>query len=160
MYNWGIRSFLEAKRVKPYEGIKLFLEREKVDFNYKKYDKVNVYIQNNWNKFSTFIDQALKNKELKGTPIKLNTYFDEKRERDEIVRNEFKDANLSPEEEKVFRHIKKNYGPDKVQSFLAKKGLGTIPKDRSYVSKTLQHMPNVKQLTNNSWLGEFLESIK
>jgi sulfur relay (sulfurtransferase) DsrC/TusE family protein len=160
MYNWGIISFLQDKSVNTRKGIQAFILKEGVDFNPNHYDKVNNYIQKNWNKFSTFIDKAIKSGELKGTPVKLNTHFDEKRERDEIVRNEFKYANLSPEEEKVLRHIRKNYGPDKVQSFLAKRGISTMPKDKSYTSKTLQHMPNVKQLTNNGWLEEFLESIK
>jgi len=158
MYNIGLQRFLQAKSLKSKETIDKFLIHCNItEFNSKNHNRVNNYIENNWNKFANFCDKGIKSGELKGVAVKLNTYFDEQYERNLIVQNEYEEVNLTIEEEKVLKYIKKE-GIGKVHSFLMKNGIQPCGKNYDLTSKTLQWLPNIRLMTPHL-LNEFLNSI-
>lgn len=57
MYNYGLTSFIQAKKLKSKECIDGFLKEDGITtFNYKNYKQVNEYIQHNWERFCSFVE--------------------------------------------------------------------------------------------------------
>ena len=151
MYNYGLVKFLQAKKLKSNECINAFLTAEGItDFQAKHHHRVNDYIENNWTKFASFVDRGIKDGTLHGKPVKLNTYYDEMEEYNNIVKNEFKEANLNQQQQELFDYIRRK-GVGKLMSFLMKKEVVPTRKDLSFKSKTLRWMPLVNQAIENGF---------
>lgn len=158
MYNYGITSFLQAKSVEAKQAIVKFLEEENVTaFTHKNHNRVNEYVQANWIKFSSFIDKSIKSGKIKGNAVKLNTYFDEKRERDLKVKSEFQGVHLSNEERRILSLPSYHFGI--IQSVLAKNGIEAPKKDQSFTSKRLQKLPYILLLRENNLVGNVILKI-
>lgn len=152
MYDYGIRTFCDRKDVSINDAVAKYLQyRNVTDFKPKQHEKVNNYINNNWNNFANFIDKSLKSGTIKGKPCKLNTYFGERREYNIKVSDEFAKEKITDLENKILGRIKKEYGAGFLQSFLMKKDIQPLSKDRSYFSKTLQWLPLVRQSIENGF---------
>jgi len=145
MYNYGLTKFLQAKNLKSNQAINAFLKSEGCDFTAKNHNRVNNYLQSNWNKWATFVDKGLKDGTLSGTSKKLNHYFDEEKERRERVNKEFKEIDLTPEQMKVFDFMKE-HGVGKIQSILMKSGFSAPGKNYEYESRKLQWLPLVNKV--------------
>lgn len=161
MYNRGIVSFLQAKKVsKIADAINQFLQSEEIkNFTAKNHFQANNYIQQNWTKFSTFIDSSIKSGKIAGKAVKLNHYYDEERVRKETIKSEFEKANLSWEERLLLNYIKEN-GPGKIQLFLQRCNVTGLGKDTSYISKKLQWLPLVKKAIEAGYsiqIDEFID---
>jgi hypothetical protein len=139
MINHGITTFLFLKKVDKAKGIKAFLEAQGSQIKFSNHPALNDYIQSNWSKFASFIDTNIKNGTLKGEAIKLNTHFDEERERIAQIIAEKKVANITPEEDKILRKIKK--GGIGILKGYAPHGVG---KDYSFTSSNMQWLPVVR----------------
>ena len=157
MYNYGILRFLGAKSVKVKPAIKAFLESENAPFTPNNVNKVNNYIQSNWTRFSSFIDKSIKSGVLNGHAVKLNTYYDELRDRKNEISSEFEKENLTKEEIKIITLNINEWG--QVQSFVSKKGLVYPPKNYEYTSKRLQNMPIITLLRENNLVSELVAVI-
>ena len=143
MHNYGLTSFMQAKKLKSKECIDGFLQEQGITtFNSKNHNQVNTYIQENWEKFCSFVDRGLKNKTLHGQRVKLNSYFDEQKQYKEAVRAEFEALNLTQEQKKLLSYIRHN-GASQIHSFLQKNGYSVPKKEMSYHSKTLRFLPIV-----------------
>lgn len=80
--DYGIATFLGAKKVPLRAGINTYLKHKKLPWTYRNVDKVTEYIQKNFSDFATFIDNALKNGTIEGERVRLNTAFQQaKKER-------------------------------------------------------------------------------
>ena len=151
MYNQGLAQFIQTKKLKANECINSFLKANEVtDFTAKNHNRVNGYIEKNWTKFASFVDNGIKNGTLSGQRIKLNSYYQEQKERVNIVKGEFINLELTNEQKLIINHIKVN-GVSKIQSFLQKQGINPLPKDYSFTSKQLQWMPLVNQAIQNNF---------
>jgi hypothetical protein len=149
MYNQGLIKFIQAKRLSSTQCINSFLISEGItNFSAKNHNRVNSYIETNWTKFASFVDKELKNGNLKGRAIKLNTYFDEQRERKEKVKDEYNSIELSIQQQQLLFRIRKE-GIGFIQSFLMKNGIKPLPKDSSFTSKVLSWLPLVNQAIEN-----------
>lgn len=158
MYNYGLLRFLKAKQVKPSEAIHLFLQNENItDFKPKNHNRVNDYIQNNWVKFSSFVDKSIKDGILKGKPVKLNTYFQEQHERNQVVIGEFKSVTLTAQEKKII--MLENWQLGAVHSFFSKNNIDIPKRDESFTSKKLQKMPIIEVLRKHSLVSECVDYI-
>ena len=144
-FNYGLQSFLRAKSMKSVKTINLFLKEEGADFNYDSTKKANDYIERNWGKFASFCDRKIKTKELSGKAIKLNTHFDEQRERIARVRDEMDSANMTLIERNYVRFA----DISKVQSFLSKKGINQLKRDDGFESKKMRDLPNYRLAIEN-----------
>ena len=144
-FNYGLQSFLRAKSMKSVKTIELFLKEEGAGFTYDSTKKANDYIERNWEKFASFCDRKIKTKELPGKAVKLNTHFDEERERGARIRDEMDAANMT--------FIERNYvqfaDMRKVQSFLSKKGINQLKKDCEFESKKMRDLPNYRLAIEN-----------
>jgi hypothetical protein len=151
MYYYGLVKFLQAKKLKSNECINAFLISEGItDFTAKNHNRVNEYIDKHWIKFAAFVDKSIKNGNIQGKAVKLNTYYDEKAEWLRLVKNEFEEVKLTKEESDLLGKIK-NKGVSHIQSFLHNKGVTGLGKDYSYKSKTLQWLPLVKKAIENGY---------
>lgn len=149
MYNYGLVKFLQAKKLKSDECINAFLKSDNItEFTSKNHNRVNNYIQNNWTRFCSFVDMGIKEGTLQGKAIKLNTYFDKERERKKAVKIEFSNANLTDQQKKILKEIKKN-GVGILHSKMMKSGIKPVSKNYECVSKTLQWLPIVNQAIEN-----------
>ena len=149
MYNYGLVKFLQAKKLKSNECINAFLKSEGVtEFTAKHHNRVNSYIEKHWTKFASFVDRGIKDGTLQGKAVKLNTYYDEQNEYRNIVKNEYKEAKLTAEQQKILDKIRKN-GGGKLQSAMMKAGINPVRKNYEYKSKTLQWLPVVNQAIEN-----------
>ena len=160
MYYRGLQRFMEYKHLKPKECIGKFLESQKVDFSHRNHRKVNKYISENWNRFATFVDKGLKSGELKGKDIKLNHYYDERKERKEMVNREY--DNISDEVKDFFKVIKKHDDPmrlSKCSSFLGKKGYN-LPRNDEGVSLIKRVLPKLEYMIDSGYKDEIIEHIK
>ena len=140
MINHGITSFLYMKKVKEKEGIKAFLTHQQVNVGINRHNEVNDYIQSNWSKFASFIDNSIKNGTLKGKAVKLNTHFDEERQRVNQIIAEKKAAKLTAQEDRILRKISKN-GIGILKGYHA----GGLKKDYSFTSKNMQWLPVIRK---------------
>jgi hypothetical protein len=157
MYNIGLVRFIEAKSLKSKQCIDAFLKHQGVAFTSKNHNRVNDYIDKNWNRFATFVDKGIRAGTLNGNPVKLNTYYAEQEERRNIVASEFDNEELSGEEKWILTYIGK-HGVGNVQSYLSKVQKQHSPaKDYSYTSKKLQWLPLVKMIENKQQLIDFLK---
>jgi len=154
MYNQGIKSFCERKNVNITEAVLGFLSNRQQTFSFKHHNRVNDYIECNWTAFATWVDTSIKSGALNGKSIKLNTSYGEKRQYDERVREEFKKAGITKEEQFLLDKIKKQYGVGFIQSFLMKNGYSSFGKDDSFFSKTLQWLPLVRHAIKHGILNE------
>lgn len=148
MYNYGLVKFLQAKKLKSNECINAFLKSENCDFEAKHHNRVNTYIEKHWVRFASFVDKGIKDGTLQGRAVKLNTYFDEAREYRKVVMNEFKEVNLTPEQQKMLDHIRRN-GIGKLHSVMAKAGIQPVKKNYDFKSKNLQWLPVINQALEN-----------
>jgi hypothetical protein len=157
MYSIGLEKFIQAKKLSSKEVINLFLEHESItDFNANNHKKVNDYIQNNWNKFATFVDKSLKDGVVQGERIKLNTYFDEQKEfRDKC---KIEESIISNEEMHLINIIKK-YDDiiqfNKCHSFLNKRNV-KLPSNQEGDSRKYKVLPKIKFILE---LGELKEEL-
>lgn len=159
MYNRGIESFLHAKKVPIGPAIRMFLTSQNAThINPKKGEQTSYYVNSNWNKFATFIDQKIKSGELKGTPVKLNHSFDEERRRNEIIKAEFASVDLSKDELKLIKLDMWDWSP--IHSIINKAGYQLPPKDTSYTSKKLQNMPLIQLIKDEGLMGKCIEAIE
>lgn len=159
MYNHGLESFLQAKKLSSKDTINKFLQSQGItEFTSKNHNRVNDFIEANWNRFATFVDKGIKSGELKGQAIKLNTYFSEKRERDQTARDEFKSLNLSKGEIFIINLERHEFSP--IDSILSKNGLNRPSNDLSYTSKKLQRLPILRLLQENNLLEQAIEAVK
>ena len=158
MWSRGIIVFCDKKKVAHIKAIKMFLSTYNPELLKDKQVKANDCVQNNFEKFATFVDQKIKSGELKGTPVKLNTYFDEQRQRKDTVRKEFEDLNLSKEEQKLINLINDNKGI--AASVIAKAGLSFPKQSESFISKKLSRLPVLRTLQENNLVETFIERIK
>jgi hypothetical protein len=157
MYSIGLEKFIQAKRLKSKEVINLFLEHESItDFNANNHNKVNNYIQNNWNKFATFVDKSIKNGIIRGERVKLNSYFDEQVEFRRKCKTE--ESTISNEEMKLINIIK-NYDNiiqlNKCHSFLNKRNI-KLPANQEGCSRKYKILPKIKFILE---LGELKEEL-
>ena len=148
MYKYGLVKFLQAKKLKSNECINAFLKSEGCDFEAKHHHRVNNYIEKNWTKFSSFVDRGIKDGTLQGKAVKLNTYYSEQEEYRNLVRNEFKEAKLTTEQQNILDNIRRN-GVGKLQSAMMKAGINPVGKNYECKSKTLQWLPVVNQAIEN-----------
>lgn len=149
MYNYGLVKFLQAKKLKSKECINAFLESNGVTtFQAKHHNRVNDYLEKHWVKFASFVDRGIKDGTLKGKAIKLNTFYDEREEYFALVKNEFKEVNLTAEQQKILDNIRRN-GIGALQSAMMKMGVQPYKKDYKYKSKILQWLPVVNQAIEN-----------
>ena len=149
MYSTGLVKFLQAKKVRSNDAINSFLAAEGVlHFTARHHRQVDSYLQKNWTKFATFIDKEIRSGKLKGQAVKLNSYYDEQRERKEVVAREFLQADLSADQKRLLAYIKE-YGEGSVQLFLIKKGITGLGKDHTYTSRKLQWLPLVNKALEN-----------
>lgn len=146
MYDHGLITFLKANDVSVIEAVNKYLQYKKVtDFKPKHHDKVNNFIKQNWQNFASFVHNSIKSGSLIGKPIKLNSYYDEQKEYKANLIKEFEEEKINSEEKFLLNRIRKEYGSGFIQSFLMKKDIIPLAKDRSYLSKTLQWLPLVRQ---------------
>jgi len=146
MYDYGLRMCLLQKEVNPADAINKYLQYKNVTtFKPKHHNHVNQFIQANWNNFATFIHNSIINGSLKGKAVRLNTYFAEQKEYTQNVAEEFKNSNVSEDENLLLMRIRKEYGTGFIQSFLMKRGVKPESKHTGYFSKTLQWLPLVRQ---------------
>ena len=161
MYSIGLQSFMTAKKLKSKQVIDAFLKKQGViNFTSKNHHRVNSYIDNNWLKFATFVDKGLKDGTLSGKPIKLNTYFDEQRKRQDAINAEFK--SFSKEELTLINFLRKNddfSNLSKTNSFFNKKGI-YLPKGQEGFSKAMCHLPKIQFILQHELYEEFIESLK
>lgn len=150
MYNTGIEVFLNLKKVNIREGVKAFIKHKGVKTNpYDNYE-ASAYIQSNWEAFASFIDKSIKDGTLKGTAVKLNSYYQEQRQRNEMIRAQTKELNITKEEQRIFNRIKKE-GPGFLYSFLMSNGVQPCKKDLTIISKTQQYLPLVRLALENNY---------
>lgn len=144
MYNRGIESFLQMKKVGNMKNaVQQFLDEQEIElFTANNYVDASNYIQRNWVKFASFIDQSIKNGKIKGKAVRLNYSYEEDRRRQKAVKAEFEAIKLSTEQQFLLDFVKEN-GAGKIQSFLAKKGHQTPAKDLNYTAKSLQWLPMI-----------------
>ena len=160
--NYGIEKFLSVKKLNGKEVINGFLESENVlafDFGNKR--MVNEYIQKHFTKFASFCDKGIKNGDFKGLDVKLNSYYDERKEYRERVKKEYESMNLSKLQKDILKYISKNFNnAGFLQSFLNKKGIiKTGGKNLEYFSKTLQWIDVVNLAIENGFGEEELKII-
>lgn len=149
MYNHGLVKFLQYKKLKLKECINAFLKSEGVtEFSSKHHNRVNNYIQKNWEKFCSFVDKGIKDGSLHGKAVKLNTHFDERRKYQKAVQKELEDINLTQEQKAFMAKIRKD-GIGWLQSIMMKKGINSLPKNLDYKAKSLQWLPIINQAIKN-----------
>lgn len=160
--NYGIEKFLSAKKLKAKEVINEFLLSENVfGFDFSNKAMVNEYIQKNFTKFASFCDKGIKKGVFKGVDVKLNSYYDERREYKERVRKEYQQMNLTELQQSILKYISKNFNnAGFLQSFLHRKGIvKTGGKNLEYFSKTLQWIDVVNLAIENGFGEEELKLI-
>jgi hypothetical protein len=157
MYNYGLVKFLEAKKLKSNEAINGFLiESGVTEFTAKHHNRVNAYIQANWTRFCSWVDKGLREGTLNGKSVKLNTYYDEIKERQAEIFEEYRSLNLSKEQEELLNIVfEDNF--QSAQSFLSKiKNTIIEKKNQTYTSNKLRFLPIVNQIIDNDWFEEFI----
>jgi hypothetical protein len=160
MYNIGLTRFIESKELNSKEAINGFLKYKGITkFTANNHYQVNDFIQNNWNSFSSYVDRELKNGNLNGKRVKLNTYYDEHRKYIKQVKDEVVSSDISKEEQRLLNKIKKEYSVGFLQSFLMKRDIQPLGKDISYFSKNLQWLPLVRQAIDAGILKQLSENI-
>ena len=162
MYSIGLQSFMTAKKLKSKQTIDAFLKEQGVTkFTSKNHYQVNNYIENNWLKFASFVDKGLKNGTLSGTPVKLNTYFDEQRQRKETINAEFK--SFTKEELNLINLLKKYdclSQMSKTHSFFNKRGIKLPSRSEDGVSKAMLQLPRIQWIIQHELYSEFVEYLK
>jgi len=170
MYSYGLQSFLQRKKLKSNQAINLFLQSQGITtFTAKNHNRVNEYIQNNWTKFATFIDKALKAGLLEGERVKLNYYFDEQREFKENAKAVTE--SLTPDQKRVWDAVRKYDDPVRFSyssSFFSKRGMGTLPKNAEYeeslngpgICRLKKVLPKIEFIANSGLVDEWLDNIK
>lgn len=161
MLDRGLLSFLAAKNVKTNQAITMFLQSEEITgFTSRNHRQVNSYIQNNWNKFATFIDKSIKSGKLNGTPVKLNYYYEEERQRREAAQIEY---NAMPDDVKRLWKLITKYDDkaklSKCASFFGKRGLFFPKNDDTATSAIARNLPKLMYMIESGYYEELIEHL-
>lgn len=161
MYSIGLERFMQAKKLKSQDTINQFLQSEGItEFTPKNHLKVNNYIQKHWTKFASFVDAGIKSGKLQGKAVKLNYYYDEQRERNEIVK---KERDLLTKEENDLYNLMRKYDSgvsfSRTASFFAKKGFN-LPKNSDAISKAARSQPKLAFILNSEYYDEYINILK
>lgn len=158
-YDYGTIAFLKAKKLNAKQTIQAYIKDQNESFSHNNIKKVNALISSNFSRFATFCDKAIKSGTLKGNAVKLNTYYDEQRERNEQVNKEYKEVSLSTDQECLLGIIKTDYCAAKLHSFITKQGFGIPKMDDSFTARRLRFLPTVN-LVIELGIDKFKEHVK
>lgn len=162
-YSFGLDNFLFTKKVNTQEAITKYLEyKGVVNFTYINTNRVQKLIDTNWSEFATFIDKAIRNKELAGQPISAsNGYWNRQRERSEVIKSEV--TTCTPEELQMYNVIK-SYDDNKclsrTASFLNKRDIKLPPNDKEAVSRICKILPKLKFILTLDCKEELINYLK
>ena len=137
----GIESFCDRKQVNTIKTVKMFTK------------ETGLQVQENFNRFATFVDKKIKSGEIKGNDAPLNKeMWDESRRKQEEWNAEM--SQFTSEHKRFYRKYKE--ATSALDSFFGKK---EIPKPKQTESKTKlgRMIPVFDYLKDNDLLEEFMQ---
>lgn len=155
---FGVLAFISQKELNDFKTVKAYIKKLglQIDPNSKKAANI---INKNFVSFASFCDKSIKEGTLEGKAVKLNTYYDERREYKQQAYKEYKEANLTAEHEFLLSVIKKDLGCSKLSSFLAKNGIEHVEMDKSKAARRLQYLPIINLVIENG-IDNFKAHVK
>jgi len=156
--NRGLEAFIHAKQLNAKKTISDFLESQNEKFCGIR--KAEIFIQNNWNKFASFVDKGLKAGTLTGRDVRLNYGYEEQAKRNALIREEEK--MLTNDEFELYLLLKKK-APitvfSKASSFFNKRGFNIPANNNEATARALKCQPKLKFILEHDLYNEFLESL-
>lgn len=141
MIDRGISSFCNRKQINAIKTVKMFTK------------ETGLQVQENFNRFATFVDKKIKSGEIKGNDAPLNKeMWDESRRKQEEWNAEM--SQFTSEHKRFYRKYKE--ATSALDSFFGKK---EIPKPKQTESKTKlgRMIPVFDYLKDNDLLEEFMQ---
>lgn len=160
-YNRGINSFLGAKSLDPKKTVALFITHMERNFKATNIHKSVALIEENWNRFATFVDKALTEGTLKGN--RVPTYdgrFEEMKRENEERRAEYGEETAEVRE--LFAFMQKHDPFPHISltmSFFAKRGYMLPANDQGKVSRIGKSSTKLQYILDSGYQDELKEYL-